>query len=150
MTTIAKRINVPTLIWAVPLAGLLAAAAIHGVMMLVPPPADLDLSRTQTSTNGSYVASIEPGTIEIGQTATWTIEVAATDGAPVALQDITVDGGMPLHGHGLPTEPQVTRDLGGGRFEVEGMKFSMTGWWVVNVHVDSPAGEDQATFNLSL
>jgi hypothetical protein len=150
MTTFTKRNPYRTLIWALPVAGLLIAAAGHGVMMLVPPPADLDLSWTQTSTNGSFVASIEPGSIKIGETATWTIEVASTGSEAIALEQITVDGGMPLHGHGLPTEPQVTRDLGGGRFEVENMKFSMTGWWVVNVHVETPAGKDQATFNLSL
>ena len=149
MTTLTKRINFRPLIWAVPAAGLLFAA-VHGVMMLVPPPADLDLSWTRASDKGSFVASIEPGTITIGETTSWVIEVASTDGTPVAIEDVSVDGGMPLHGHGLPTEPQVTRDLGGGRFEVENMKFSMAGWWVVNVHVETPAGEDQATFNLSL
>ena len=43
-----------------------------------------------------------------------------------------------------------TIDLGDGRFEVEGMLFSMPGWWVVNVHVETAAGTDQATFNFQL
>jgi hypothetical protein len=57
---------------------------------------------------------------------------------------------MPQHGHGLPTEPRVTRGLGDGKFEVEGLEFSMTGWWVVNVHVETAFGQDEATFNFNL
>jgi hypothetical protein len=72
------------------------------------------------------------------------------DGTPIEPAAITVDGGMPQHGHGLPTVPQVTRNLGDGKFEVEGMKFNMPGWWVVNVHVATPSGQDKATFNLTL
>ncbi|HHY48964.1 MAG TPA: auxin-binding protein, partial [Alphaproteobacteria bacterium] len=43
-----------------------------------------------------------------------------------------------------------TENLGDGRFSVEGMKFNMPGWWVVNIHVQTPGGEDTATFNLNL
>ena len=46
-----------------------------------------------------------------------------------AVAAITVDGGMPQHGHGFPTRPRVTRDLDDGTYLLEGMKFSMTGWW---------------------
>lgn len=140
------------LLWAVPAVAVLGVVGAHGAMMLVPPPADLDYSTTRASDLGAFTATIEPGAepIAIGEVQTWTIDVAMADGKPVDLAAITVDGGMPLHGHGLPSEPQVTRDLGDGRFEVEGLKFSMGGWWVVNVHVDTPDGEDKATFNLAL
>src|SRR5688572_974341 len=109
MTTIALP-KVHWAVWATPLAIALAGAAVHGIMMLVPPPADLDLSRTRTSDLGSFAATIEPGPIAVGETQTWTIEVRMADGSPVAPEAITVDGGMPLHGHGLPTVPEVTRD----------------------------------------
>ena len=33
---------------------------------------------------------------------------------------------------------------------VEGIKFNMGGWWVVNFHVSSSAGSDSLVFNLSL
>jgi hypothetical protein len=63
---------------------------------------------------------------------------------------ITVDGGMPQHGHGLPTKPRVTRALGNGDHLVEGMKFNMGGWWVVKFAVAGEAGRDSVVFNLKL
>jgi hypothetical protein len=60
-----------------------------------------------------------------------------------------VDGGMPQHNHGMPTQPQVT-PLGSGDYRVEGMKFQMPGHWVVTVAVDAEGQQDTATFNLQL
>jgi hypothetical protein len=135
-------------LWAAPLIVILGAGAALFGMMMGPPPADLDLGRTQLSENGLFTATIEPGIdpIAINQIHTWTIEVEMVDGSALKPDAIKVDGGMPQHGHGMPTAPQVTRDLGDGRFAVEGMKFNMPGWWVVNVHV----GDETATFNLTL
>src|SRR5262245_28595617 len=50
-------------------------------------------------------------------------------GRPVEGARITVDGGMPEHGHGLPTQPQVQGSVGGGLYDIEGVRFSMGGWW---------------------
>jgi hypothetical protein len=61
-----------------------------------------------------------------------------------------VDGGMPAHGHGLPTKPKVTRALGEGRYQVDGVRFSMPGWWVLSFRIDGAAGTDSVTFNLKL
>lgn len=138
--------------WALPVVLVLGLAAYFGLRMMAPPPADLDLARTKASEKGTFTATIEPGAepISINELHGWTISVEMADGTPVDPSAIKVDGGMPQHGHGLPTAPQVTRELGDGRFEVEGMKFNMPGWWVVNVHVATAAGEDTATFNLTL
>jgi hypothetical protein len=55
---------------------------------------------------------------------------------------------MPQHGHGLPTQPQVTRELGDGRYLLEGMKFSMPGWSDLKLQVRSTDGQaDRVTFN---
>jgi hypothetical protein len=150
MTTITRP-KIHWALWAVPAGVVLAGAAVFGIRMLLPPPADLDLSRTQISEQALFVATIEPpAAISINQIHTWTIEVKLADGTALAPTDISIDGGMPQHGHGLPTVPQVTRDLGNGKYEVAGMKFNMPGWWVVNVHVATPSGADEATFNLTL
>jgi YtkA-like len=89
-----------------------------------------------------------------GKIHCWIVEVTTPDGKPVEHADFTIDGGMPQDGHGLPTEPKVTAELGGGRYQVEGMKFNMSGWWTVNVSVNvsvkAPAGLDTATFTLIL
>jgi hypothetical protein len=57
---------------------------------------------------------------------------------------------MPQHGHGLPTVPQVTKYLGDGFYQVEGLKFHMPGWWVVKFNIVRNEMTDNVTFNLML
>ena len=45
------------------------------------------------------------------------------------------------------TQPQVTRERPDGGYLIEGMKFSMTGWWEIKLAIDGPAGADRVTFN---
>ena len=54
---------------------------------------------------------------------------------------------MPQHGHGLPTRPQVTRELADGTYLLEGMKFSMTGWWEIKLAIQTAEAADKVTFN---
>jgi len=69
-------------------------------------------------------------------------------GRPVEGARISVDGGMPEHSHGLPTQPQVQGSLGGGMYDIEGVRFSMGGWWALKLSIETPAGSDLVTFNL--
>jgi hypothetical protein len=57
---------------------------------------------------------------------------------------------MPQHGHGLPTRPRVTRALGDGVYEIEGVRFSMGGWWEFTLAITAAAHSDVVTFNLAL
>ena len=57
---------------------------------------------------------------------------------------------MPEHGHGLPTSPAVSAHLGAGRYRVEGVKFTMSGWWELRFAITAPAGSDNAVFNVML
>jgi hypothetical protein len=129
-----------------------AAGLITGCMLFAQPPADLDYSRTRTSEAGRYRATIRPqgDSIPQGRLQRWTLHLETAAGAPVDSAKLTVDGGMPQHGHGLPTRPQVTRTLGNGDHLVEGMKFNMGGWWVVKFGVVAAAGRDSVVFNLKL
>ena len=128
------------------------AAMFTGCAMFAKPPRDLDYSRTRASEGGLYRATIRPkgDTIPQGRLHSWTLHLATASGAPVDSAAIAVDGGMPQHGHGLPTKPRVTRQLGNGEHVVEGMKFNMGGWWVVKFRVNSTAGIDSLVFNVSL
>ena len=80
----------------------------------------------------------------------WTLHLETASGAPIDSAALTVDGGMPQHGHGLPTKPRVTRALGGGDHLVEGMKFNMGGWWVVKFRIGAAAGRDSVVFNVKI
>jgi hypothetical protein len=128
---------------------LLAGCVAHTA---APAPAGVDLSTTRVTENRAYRATVVPMAhpVPLNQVHSWTVQVAAVDGRPVEAAIIHVDGGMPQHGHGLPTRPRVTRALGEGQYLVEGMKFNMPGWWTVRVRIDGPAGSDAVTFNLML
>lgn len=132
---------------------LLATALLfHGCAHFTGPPEDLNYSRTRTSEAGLYRGIIHPQADPIpqGRLHTWTLHLETADGAPVDSADVAVDGGMPQHGHGLPTRPRITRALGNGDHLVEGMKFNMGGWWEVKFPVRAEAGADTLVFNLAL
>jgi hypothetical protein len=99
---------------------------------------------------GRYVVTLVPPqeAPAINRIHAWQVKVAAADGKPVTAAQIAVDGGMPQHGHGLPTQPLVRRQVADGTYLIEGMKFSMTGWWEVKLAVDAPQGPDKVTFNV--
>lgn len=111
-----------------------------------------DYSTERISENGLYRISFIPQTdpIPLSQLHTWTIRIESADGTGIEDAAINVDGGMPEHGHGLPTRPQVTQALGNGDYLVEGMKFQMPGWWIVRFDVTTTQGSDTVTFNLML
>lgn len=130
----------------------LSAVLLGGCMLFARAPEDLDYSRTRVSEGGHYRATIQPAgdSIPRGTLHRWTLRLETGDGVPVDHASITVSGGMPQHGHGLPTTPRVTRSLGNGDHLVEGMKFNMGGWWVVKFRVEASGGRDSVVFNLKL
>jgi hypothetical protein len=115
-------------------------------------PADLDMATTRTSDEGLFQATISSALdpIAINQMHDWTLHLETADGTPVKDAQISVQGGMPQHDHGLPTAPQVTENLGNGDYKVEGMRFQMTGWWEVTFDVQAGGESDSVTFNLVL
>jgi hypothetical protein len=115
-------------------------------------PASLDTATTRPTDNGLFNVSWRSDTddVPLNQMHTWTLTVTTPDGAPVENAEIIVDGGMPQHGHGLPTSPQVTEYLGNGEYRVEGLRFQMTGWWEVKFNITADGQTDSITFNLTL
>ena len=92
----------------------------------------------------------ESGAIEINRFQTWVIELVDAKGAPVSGAQIAVTGGMPAHGHGLPTQPRVTEEIGAGRYRIEGVKLNMVGDWLIEAIVQTAAGTDRLRFALSV
>jgi hypothetical protein len=128
------------------LALLAVVAAIAGCST---PPANLDLSLDKPTAAGVYRVALvpPPQPPAINQLHSWRVKLATADGAPVTHARFAVDGGMPQHGHGLPTQPRVTRELEAGTYQLDGMKFSMTGWWELKLAIDAAGGPDKVTFN---
>jgi YtkA-like len=123
--------------------------AVLALSACMTPPADLNLSLQQPTAQGRYRVHLQPPekTPAINQMHAWQVQVTAPDGRVVRDARIAVDGGMPQHGHGLPTRPQVTQEVSTGTYRMEGMKFSMTGWWEIKLAIQAAEGADAAVFN---
>jgi hypothetical protein len=134
------------------LATTLSSAALVATTDCMSPPKDRDLALTRPTVDSKYVVTLQPPArpAAINQLHAWQVKLVAPTGAPVPNARIKVDGGMPQHGHGLPTRPQVTRELPDGGYLIEGMKFSMTGWWEIKLAIDDPAGADRVTINTAV
>lgn len=115
-------------------------------------PAGLNLSLTQSTAAGAYVVTLEPPTTPppLNRIHAWTVTVNRASGEPVRGARIDVSGGMPQHGHGLPTRPRVVPDDGNGVYRLQGMKFSMPGWWTITLKVREAQGGGDVTFNVVL
>ena len=99
-----------------------------------------------TSASGRFrvtlVPEVEP--IPLGTWHRWRLHIERTDGAPPVLERLGVDGGMPAHGHGLPSRPQVERAATAGDYLVHGVRFSMAGRWELRVFLGDREGNDTA------
>lgn len=130
----------------------LAVGVLAVVYLTAPAAPGPVLARSKVSAKSLFAVSIEPeaGTIPQGGLHAWVLTVRSRDGKPVEGAEISVAGGMPEHSHGLPTSPEATSYLGEGRYRIEGVKFSMSGWWQLRFGIAAPAGSDEAIFNLVL
>ena len=146
------KISRRSLFLLVPAVAVVLATGGFAAKMMEGPPPDLDLALSKATEHGTYLASIasDQTPIPVGSIHSWTVKVTTPDGQPATDIAIAIDGGMPQHGHGLPTKPEVTSDLGEGSHLIEGMKFNMPGWWTLTVSIDGPKGRDEATFNVVL
>ena len=96
----------------------------------------------------SYTSKLDP--IAINTMHAWTLHIENNVGEPVINADVALNGGMPEHDHGLPTQPQVTQNLGNGNYLLEGLRFHMGGWWQVTITIHSNSISDSVTFDLQL
>lgn len=115
-------------------------------------PSNLDLTLQHPSRQGKFLVRMEPPATgaAINQMHTWQVRLTAPDGTAVSQAKVSFDGGMPQHGHGFPTRPRVTREVSPGVYALEGMKFSMTGWWDMRLAIQAGDVSDTAVFNVVL
>jgi hypothetical protein len=105
----------------------------------------------RSSAHGLYTATLQPSE-SLRPRKLQSVRVALKDAGGHAVDGalIAVDGGMPQHGHGLPTRPRVTKYAGDGVYVIDGVRFNMGGWWEFRLSIQGKAGADQVTFNLAL
>lgn len=111
----------------------------------------LDFGTEQRSRKGLYRVSVQPvdKAARLGDFQSWKLRVETADGRPVSGAVVHVKGGMPQHGHGLPTQPKVIAQAAPGEYRIDGLQFSMPGWWEVSIYVSSERRDDIVTFNIN-
>ena len=108
--------------------------------------------KTVLSQRGRFKVSYttEPAEVPVNSFHTWKLTIRTPDGAAVKNATIRMTGDMPAHGHGLPTQPKAGKGSEDGTYVVEGVKFSMPGWWNIALGITVNGAMDVASFNLQL
>jgi len=108
--------------------------------------------KTVDSERGIYKLhfSTDYNQIPIRQMHTWRVRVSDAQGEAFIPGNIAIDGGMPSHGHGLPSEPKFTHYLGDGELQLDGILFNMLGTWELRVTLIGPVGMDTAILSINL
>jgi YtkA-like len=111
---------------------------------------NLDFALTRASPNNHFRITLVPpdGLAPIQQIHSWTVKVATPAGTPVENALVYMNGGMPEHGHGMPTRPAVTREIAPGTYLIEGVKFNMSGLWELLIAVQKGTASDVTAFNI--
>lgn len=111
----------------------------------------VDYGTTRWSSKRLFKVSYEssPSPVPLLAVHTWTVSIWDASGQPVSGARVLVEAGMPEHGHGFPTVPQV-RSLGEGKYLLEGLRFHMPGRWVVGLRIKAGPVTDSVAFNLEL
>lgn len=111
-----------------------------------------DALAPQMTENGIFqvTATSRLDPVVINEIHNWVLHIETADGTPVEGAEIAIDGGMPAHNHGFPTTPQVTDNLGNGDYLVEGVRFNMTGGWVIDLTISAAGQTDSVRFEFEL
>lgn len=108
-------------------------------------------SHTVESKNGHFLVSLASSESEfaLNEFREWQLVLQdKKSGNGISPARFLVSGGMPMHGHGLPSQPQVTTHLGDGRYLIEGVRFNMLGQWVFEFEVVTQSVKDTVTFEV--
>ena len=131
-----------------------AVALIATILAASAPAAPRDLDRTLNRATDKGLFRVEVASavrpIPMNAIHRWTVRLTDASGRPVAGAAIAVDGGMPEHHHGLPTAPRAIPGSAPGNYVIQGMKFSMDGWWELKLDVRAAGRSDTVTFNIVL
>jgi len=100
------------------------------------------------SHNDRFRASLVPSSApRVGQPTDWSLIIATADGTPVSGAAISLDSWMP-DDEASGTRTYTTREIGRGRYRVNGLRVDRAGWWNVRLGVTAQGVADSLAFNL--
>ncbi len=104
----------------------------------------------QSSIKGRYRVTFTPSVdpVPLNQWHDWLLRIESASSRVEDLREITINGGMPEHGHGLPSALRIVPNSKSGEYRVEGMRFNMPGQWEFQVMITDSAGSDGARFSI--
>ncbi len=143
-----KRVAIGVALWAC----LFIAGCAREVRAPEPAEPDPDRPGWRATSDRGLTGRLAPesGAVEVGRFQTWILELREPGGAAVTSALVSISGGMPSHGHGLPTQPQVTEEMGDGLYRIEGLKLNMHGTWVLEVRVETAMRRDLLRFDMAI
>ena len=129
----------------------LAGAGVDAHARTAPAPAPALVRFAEVpSHDGLYRASLLPaaGTLAVGREIGAVLEVATADGRAVEGAALAFESRLPDLDRAAASQPRVVRELGGGRYSVQGLRFEQPGLWNVKLAVTAPSGTDSLAFNV--
>lgn len=110
--------------------------------------ATIQWQASQVSENGLYRAQMDCDTMpETGPFQNCTVSFTDAEGSTITPETLLIDGGMPLHGHGLPTSPVLTPLNKAGTYRIDGLKYNMSGAWLLGFKIKAAKGEGKIIFD---
>ena len=112
-------------------------------------PEQVNTSRQKLSDNGLFNLELTPSVsyLPLNKIHHWDITVSDKDNTPLEV-NLKVLGGMPLHGHGFPTQLKIENLENSGHYQLNGVKFNMIGWWQIVLIIETEDLKDSITFNI--
>ena len=106
---------------------------------------------TQTSSQGLFKVQLMcRHAPSVGPFQDCQLALATGQGQSISEAKISVDGGMPSHGHGLPTAPVVSPLDGQGHYRIDGLQYNMPGPWLLGFMIQTAAGQDKVVFSFEI
>ena len=139
------------LVWILLVLMLTACDAFENSAEKTAPKSVFELSSVSKNQHLVVTVSTEESTLPpIGKFHNWLVTITDTQSRPVYPVIISIIGGMPSHGHGLPSQPQITEYLGKGLYRLEGVKFNMSGTWTIKFRIATQKLQDTVEFDFDV
>ena len=101
---------------------------------------------TKTESGWTIYVDTSINPLRINTMHSWQIRVIDSESKPVTMASVSIEGGMPEHDHGLPTQPKVTSEISPGTYLLQGVRFHMPGRWEIKFTISR---EDQQEFGMA-